>query len=119
MKQGLNNRIMYLSIVILPLLGGLLAVNRKCGVVWGPILSTICIFITAILGTIAFFEAGLSEAPVYINLGHWFQSGYLNVEWSLVFDSLTVSMLLPVLYVSALVQLYSLSYMDGRMDCHH
>jgi NADH-ubiquinone oxidoreductase chain 5 len=94
-------------------LGGLLAVNRKCGVVWGPILSTICIFITAILGTIAFYEAGLSEAPVYINLGHWFQSGYLNVEWSLVFDSLTVSMLLPVLYVSALVQLYSLSYMEG------
>nr|YP_009659063.1 NADH dehydrogenase subunit 5 [Chytriomyces confervae]QCQ69061.1 NADH dehydrogenase subunit 5 [Chytriomyces confervae] len=103
----------YLSIILLPLLGGLLAVNRLCGVLWGPILSTVCIFISAILGTLAFIETGLSEAPVYINLGHWFESGYLNVEWSLVFDSLTGSMLLPVLYISALVQLYSLSYMEG------
>jgi NADH-ubiquinone oxidoreductase chain 5 len=36
----------------------------------------------------------------------------LNVMWSFKFDSLTVSMLLPVLVVSSLVHIYSISYMS-------
>ena len=35
------------------------------------------------------------------------------IEWSLVFDSLTVSMLIPVTLVSFLVQLYSAGYMEN------
>jgi NADH:ubiquinone oxidoreductase subunit 5 (subunit L)/multisubunit Na+/H+ antiporter MnhA subunit len=37
------------------------------------------------------------------------------VEWGLVYDSLTVSMLLPVIFVSALVQIYSLGYMESKI----
>ena len=47
---------MYLSILVLPLLGGLLATNRKCGVIGGPIISVFCVFVTTILSLIAFFE---------------------------------------------------------------
>jgi hypothetical protein len=46
-------------------------------------------------------------------LGYWLETIYLNVEWCLIFDSLTVSMLLPVMIISALVQLYSLGYMSA------
>jgi NADH-ubiquinone oxidoreductase chain 5 len=56
---------------------------------------------------------GLNGSPVSIKLGYWIESLYLNVEWGLVFDSLTVSMLLPVIYVSALVQIYSMGYMES------
>ena len=103
---------MYLSILILPLIGGILGVNRFCGAVFGPIISTSCIFFTAILSTFVFFEVGFGESPVYLQFGYWFQ-GPFSVEWTLVFDSLTVSMLIPVIYVSSLVQMYSLSYMHG------
>lgn len=104
---------MYLSILIQPLLGGQLGVNRKCGLIGGPIISTICINQAAILSLIAFFEVGLSGSPVIIKQGYWLETVYLNIEWCLIFDSLTVSMLLPVMIVSALVQLYSLGYMSS------
>nr|QCQ68451.1 NADH dehydrogenase subunit 5 [Synchytrium endobioticum]QCQ68470.1 NADH dehydrogenase subunit 5 [Synchytrium endobioticum]QCQ68489.1 NADH dehydrogenase subunit 5 [Synchytrium endobioticum]QCQ68508.1 NADH dehydrogenase subunit 5 [Synchytrium endobioticum]QCQ68527.1 NADH dehydrogenase subunit 5 [Synchytrium endobioticum] len=104
---------MYLSILLLPLCGSLLATNRKTGNLGGPILSIICISITTLLATIAFWEVGLNGSTVSLKLGYWIKSNYLNLEWSLLFDSLTVSMFIPVLYISSLVQIYSLGYMDG------
>jgi NADH-ubiquinone oxidoreductase chain 5 len=103
---------MYLIILVLPLLAAILGSNRKCGVRGGPIISVLCIFVTLILSSIAFFEVALNQSPVSIKLGNWLDSLYLTVEWSLVFDSLTVSMLIPVICISFLVQLYSLGYME-------
>lgn len=60
----LSNLFMYLSILTLPLLGGLLA-NRKCGI-GGPIISTICISLATLISLVAFFEV-LSGSPVIIN----------------------------------------------------
>ncbi len=92
-------------------MGGQFGVNRKCGVKGGPLLSTICIIFAALLSLIAFFEVGLNGSPVIIKLGYWLETVYFNVEWCLIFDSLTVSMLLPIMIVSALVQIFSLGYM--------
>jgi NADH-ubiquinone oxidoreductase chain 5 len=36
----------------------------------------------------------------------------LSVSWGFLFDSLTVSMLIPVLFVSTLVHIYSTNYMS-------
>jgi NADH-ubiquinone oxidoreductase chain 5 len=36
----------------------------------------------------------------------------MSVDWGFMFDSLTVSMLLPVLVVSSMVHVYSISYMS-------
>ena len=104
---------MYQTILLLPLIGGLQSVNRKCGTIGGPILSIQCIVSTAIQSTIAFIEVGQNESAVSIKQGNWQESVYLNVEWTLIFDTLTVSMLIPVTYISALVQIYSMSYMSG------
>jgi len=41
----------------------------------------------------------------------WIDSEFMLVSWGFNYDSLTVSMLLPVLIVSALVHIYSTSYM--------
>ncbi|PAK91057.1 hypothetical protein B8X04_17925, partial [Brevibacterium casei] len=35
----------------------------------------------------------------------------MSVDWAFMFDSLTVSMLLPVTLVSSMVHIYSMSYM--------
>lgn len=103
---------MYQAILILPLLGAQ-ANTRKGGLKGGPILSVICIIQTAIFTTIAFFEVGLQGSPVSIKLGYWIESLYQNIEWGQIFDSLTVSMLIPVIYVSVQVQIYSLGYMES------
>lgn len=76
-------------------------------------MSILMIQLTAILATIAFYEVGLNGSPVILKLGTWLESTYLNLEWNLMFDPLTVSMLIPVLYVSFVVQLYSLGYMSS------
>jgi NADH-ubiquinone oxidoreductase chain 5 len=61
---------MYLSIIILPLLGSIASgfFGRKIGISGSRILSCISIFMTTTLAIIAFFEVGFNNNPVSINL---------------------------------------------------
>jgi NADH-ubiquinone oxidoreductase chain 5 len=65
--------------------------------------------------TLAFYEVIFSGSPLSLSLATWWTSAgaSLTVEWGLLFDPLTLFMLLPIFSVSMLVQLYSLSYMGG------
>lgn len=105
---------MYLSILILPLLGSVVSglLGRKIGVTGSHFITTGCLFLSSILAGIAFYEVGVCAAPVSVHLTSWIDSEYLTVNWGFLFDSLTVSMLIPVLFVSSLVHLYSVSYMS-------
>ena len=64
-----------------------------------------------VVASVLFYEVKLGGSPVSIKLGYWLE--HLNVEWTFLFDSKTVSMMVPVIYVSILVQLYSMGYMAG------
>ena len=105
---------MYLSIIILPLLGSIVSgfFGRKVGVTGSRIISCLSIMTTTILAIIAFFEVGFNNNPVSINLFKWLDSESFNMVWNFQFDSLTVSMLIPVLVISSLVHLYSIGYMS-------
>jgi hypothetical protein len=104
---------MYLSIIILPLLGSFFSgfFGRKLGVKGAQLVTASLVMITTLLAIVAFFEVGLNSIPVKIELFKWIDSESLDVLWSVRFDTLTVSMLLPVLIVSSLVHLYSIGYM--------
>lgn len=104
---------MYLSILALPLFGSAVAglLGRKIGVTGAHIITTGALMTSALLALVAFYEVGLCSSPVSIELFSWIDSEFLLVNWGFLFDSLTVSMLLPVLVVSSLVHLYSVSYM--------
>lgn len=104
---------MYLSILALPLFGSAVAglLGRKIGVTGAHIITTGALMASAGLALVAFYEVGLCSSPVSIELLSWIDSESLLVSWGFLFDSLTVSMLLPVLVVSSLVHLYSISYM--------
>jgi NADH-ubiquinone oxidoreductase chain 5 len=106
---------MYLSILALPLFGSAVAglFGRKLGVTGAQIVSTGCLMASALLSLVAFYEVALCGSPVSIDLVSWFDTEFILVQWGFLFDSLTVSMLLPVLIVSSLVHLYSVSYMAG------
>lgn len=104
---------MYLSILALPMLGSAVGglFGRKVGVTGAHIITTGCLTASAVLAIVAFYEVGLCGSPVSIELFSWIDSEFMLVQWGFLFDSLTVSMLLPVLVVSSLVHLYSISYM--------
>jgi NADH-ubiquinone oxidoreductase chain 5 len=61
---------MYLSIIILPLLSSVVSgfFGRKIGVTGSHILSCLSIITTTILAIVSFFEVGLNNNPVTINL---------------------------------------------------
>ena len=105
---------MYLALIILPLLGSIVSgfFGRKIGVSGARIITCTCVIITTILAIIAFLEVGLNQVPVTIDLFRWIDAESVNVRWGFYFDSLTVSMLIPVLIVSSLVHVYSIGYMS-------
>ena len=105
---------MYLAIIGLPILGSIISgfFGRKVGVSGSQIITCTCLSITTILAILAFTEVGLNHNPVKIHLFRWIDSEYLDASWAFNFDSLTVSMLIPVLIISSLVHIYSIGYMS-------
>jgi NADH-ubiquinone oxidoreductase chain 5 len=105
---------MYLAIIILPLLGSIVSgfFGRKIGVSGAQFITCSAISVTTLLAVLAFFEVGLNNTPVSIQAFRWIDSESLNISWGFNFDSLTVSMLIPVLIVSLLVHIYSIGYMS-------
>jgi len=105
---------MYLSIIILPLLGSLVSglLGRKVGVTGSQIITCTCLIISSVLITVAFYEVGLCGSPVTIEVLSWIDIELLNVSWSFYFDQLTVSLGLAVLYCSTLIHIYSVDYLS-------
>jgi NADH-ubiquinone oxidoreductase chain 5 len=61
---------MYLAIITLPLLGAIVSgfFGRKVGVSGAQLITSLSIIATTLLATIAFFEVGINNIPVSINL---------------------------------------------------
>ncbi len=104
---------MYLSILILPLLASIISgfMGRKIGVTGAHLITCSCLILSSILATVAFYEVGICGSPVSIYLINWIDSEFMSISWEFWFDSLTVSMLIPVLYISSLIHIFSTDYM--------
>ena len=105
---------MYLAVIVLPLLGSVVSgfFGRKVGVSGAQLITCFCVILTTFIAIIGFTEVGLNSIPVKVSIFRWLDSETLNVLWGFNFDSLTVSMLIPVLIVSSLVHIYSIGYMS-------
>ena len=105
---------MYLALIVLPILGSVFSgfFGRKIGVNGSQMITSVCVIITTLMAILLFFEVGLNNIPVTIHIFRWIDIESLNVNWAFNFDSLTVSMLIPVLVVSSLVHVYSIGYMS-------
>ncbi|QFT92702.1 NADH-quinone oxidoreductase subunit L [Roseovarius sp. THAF9] len=94
-----------------PLLGAIIAgfgwrIIGDAGAQW---VTTGLLFLSALLSWIVFFS--FDGTTQYIHILDWIQSGDLDVAWSIRLDRLTAIMLIVITTVSALVHLYSMSYM--------
>ena len=60
---------MYISIILLPLLGCIVSgfFGRKVGVTGSRIIGCLCIITTTILAVISFFEVGFNNNPVSLS----------------------------------------------------
>ncbi|GAB5376879.1 MAG: NADH-quinone oxidoreductase subunit L [Acuticoccus sp.] len=102
-------------IVFLPLLGFLFAFlfGRQVGARAAQVVTTVFLFICAILSWVMFVRFGFEHAPTErVLLAEWIISGDLEIAWRLRVDTLTAVMLVVVNTVSALVHLYSFGYMS-------
>ncbi len=104
---------MYLSIIILPLLGSIVSgfMGRKVGVSGAKFITCTCLLLSSFLMTIAFYEVGICGSPVNINLGSWLDSELMSISWEFYFDQLTVSLGIAVLYCSSLIHIYTIDYL--------
>ena len=105
---------MYLSILILPLLGSFVSglMGRKIGVTGSHFITCTCLLLSSLLATISFYEVGICGSPVSIHLFSWLDSEFMTISWEFLFDQLTVSMFIPVLYISSLIHIFSTDYMS-------
>ena len=76
------------------------------------LITTLLLFVSAGLSWFALVDVGFMHHDARIPLFPWFNSGDLQVSWSLRIDTLTAVMLVVVNTVSSLVHLYSIGYMD-------
>ena len=105
---------MYLAIIVLPLLGSIVSgfFGRKVGITGSHIITCSTVITTTLIAIFTFFEVGFNNITVSLDIFRWIDSECLNIGWGFNFDSLTVSMLIPVLIVSSLVHVYSIGYMS-------
>ena len=104
---------MYISILTLPLLCSIVSglLGRKLGVTGAHIITCTCLILSSILATVAFYEVGICGSPASIYLLNWVDSELMSISWEFLFDQLTVSMFIPVLYISSLIHIFSTNYM--------
>lgn len=107
---------MYLSIVILPFLGSILSgfLGRKVGVNGSQWISCLSLFFSALLSTIVFYEVGFCSSPVSINVGNWIDSELMVVSWEFMFDQLSVVFCIMITYITFLILVYTVYYMEGN-----
>lgn len=102
-------------ILLLPLLSASLSIlgGRYIGEKGAKIGTTSLIMITSILSWKELIQMLENPIPKYIHLWNWIESGSLQINMGLQFDTITVVMLSLVTTVSGLVHLYSSEYMAG------
>ena len=106
--------ILYLTVLFLPLFSSIITgfLGRKLGTRGAQYTACISILITTIFAIIIYCEAGFNYIATNIKLFRWIDIEQFNIFWSFNFDSLTISMLIPVLIVSLVVHIYSIEYMS-------
>lgn len=106
---------MYLSLLLSLLMSFIISglFGRKVGVNGSHLISCILILLTTLISIILLFEVGFSEITTSLILFRWLDSELFSIMFGFNFDSLTVSMLIPVLIISFLVHVYSIGYMSS------
>lgn len=107
---------MYIAIIMLPMLSAISAGlgGRYIGERGAKVLTTIMITVASVISWVYLikYASGLGQI-VEIKLWTWVETGRLLVDVGVLYDGVTLIMLVLVTTVSGLVHLYSTEYMSG------
>jgi proton-translocating NADH-quinone oxidoreductase chain L len=101
-------------VLFMPLLNffSLSLFGDKIGKYGATLLSTFFIFLTMLLSIISFTQHVVTGACFYFKGFSWISCGVLNVEFGLIFDSISTTMFVTINIISWVVHVYSCSYMQ-------
>ncbi len=107
-------------VIFLPLAGMLvnLALGRRQGERFSGILATSAIGLAFVVSLTQLFALVEHPEGAVVPLTRWIEVGGFEIDWSMQIDTLSVSMMLMVTGVSALIHLYATGYMheDVRLN---
>jgi NADH-ubiquinone oxidoreductase chain 5 len=105
---------MYLLVLFFPFISFLTlsCFGRLIGKNGITIIALMCMFLSVICSIFCFIEVGFFGYFCIIPLISWFNLNIFNLDWCFYFDTLTVTMLFVVTFISLLVHFYSISYME-------
>lgn len=106
---------MYLYVLLLPLLSfiSLFFFGKFIDKIFLLIFNIACLFLSLIFCLFILYEVAFSSSICIIPLWSWANIANFDLTIMLFFDPLTALMLFLVLFVSSLVHLYSLEYMES------
>lgn len=103
---------MYLLVLFFPFLGFIIPIFFGRYIGRGAFfISTFAIGMTLLVTLLLFYEVVYNFSIVYVDLGYWLNLTHIQIGWSFLFDSVTVSMLFIISLISFLVHFYSIYYM--------
>jgi NADH-quinone oxidoreductase subunit L len=99
--------------VFLPLIGAIIAgfFGRWIGDRGAQIVTCAALVLAAVFGVVLYVEVALHGQTRVVDLLNWMDTGDLQVQWALRYDSLSAVMVAVVTVVSAMVHIYSVGYM--------
>src|SRR5271154_1329854 len=104
---------MTIGAIFLPLLGAFIAgfFGRWIGDRGAQLVTCLALVIAAVLGSVLFVNVALHGHGRTIDMFTWIDTGDLQIEWALRYDTLSAVMVAMVTLVSAMVHIYSVGYM--------
>jgi len=104
----------YTATIFLPLIGCLIAgfFGRRIGDRVAQLATVIPMLLSAVLSCIILYEVALKGGDRTVELFTWIDSGALEANWALRFDTLSAVMVFVVSVVSSMIHVYSIGYME-------
>ena len=105
---------MYIFVILFPLMSFLLLgiLGKYFSREGCAILSTFSLFLTLISALFCFYEVAICNTIVSIKLYSWVLLDIYSIDIGLIFDTITVTMVLVISTISFFVHLYSTTYMS-------
>ncbi len=105
---------MQVAAVFLPLLGAFIAglFGRLIGDRASQLVTCLCMAASAVCGVILYRQVAFLDQGSVTNLFTWMDTGDLQVQWALRFDTMSASMVAMVTVISTLIHIYSVGYMS-------
>ena len=101
-------------IVFLPLLSGIIngTFCQRLSKNQAGIISCSAIILSSLLACLVFYHVGIKGNIIHIKIAEWVQIDNIKINWAIYIDQLTAIMFLVVTWVSAVVYIYSLGYIE-------